>query len=190
MQSIRIILVMILSQMWSQVLFGQEQIKPDIQFVTLSDTFLIRTIKSIIREEERKDSLFSMGYGYLLLSYSNEIKEGNYLLNNERVDTVFTYEISVSFMHPEEEENGLGNMYPLFFTLVNDRLICIGDSGLGGHYFGFSNKSKFIYNRIIQKYIEPPGSASRKVIKLEYIYIYYLQNRFTGEFLKPVIQKR
>ena len=169
---------------------AQEISKPDIQFVTIQDTFLIKTLDSLIQYEEMNDSLFSKGYGYFNVRFSKYMSYGEILSDNTRVDTVFKYDIQVTFMHPEKEINTLGDMYPSYYSLLGGRVLSFGKSDIG-HLLGFSEGSKKVYMEILDKNLAPRSHSSLSYFRLdEVIEIYYLQNRFTGEYIKPHIVRK
>jgi hypothetical protein len=89
-------------------------------------------------------------------------------------------------MHPDAVENQFDGMYPSYYSFVSDRLVC-NRTRPTESYFGFTEESKIVYDKIIAPYLEPQGSASRKIFELESTNIYYLKNRLTGEYLKPVV---
>lgn len=182
------ILVMLFSLL-PITLNAQKVIKPDIQYVTLTDTFLISEIKKYITEEKRTDTLFAKGKGYINISFSYE-RSGSNSLTPNRIDTVLTYYLMTSFMSADGKENTLGDMYPSFYSIVDNRLVCINAGGKESTYFGFSEKSKKKYGKILEKYIEPEGSLSRTWLVLNReTRIYYLQNTVSGHSLTPVVVK-
>lgn len=148
------------------ILSAQKVIKPDIQYVTITDTVLINVVKNYIEEEEKIDTLFAKGKGYINVNFSygkkngkEYIKYGDKFPTHDRIDTVFTYYLETSFMSAEGKENTLDDMYPSFYSFVNGRLICFSD--WSDRYFGFSEDSKKKYRKMLEKYIEPVGSKSR-----------------------------
>ena len=161
-------------------------VKPDIQYITLEDTFLIHVIDSLIKYEIKHDSLFAEGYGYFVLDFSQEIRNGKDLKDNTRIDTVFQYDISTYYMHPNGRENLLGDMYPSHYAFINNRLVCLFMDKLYS-YTGYSIGSKQVFERLIEQYMGPPSHISRKFFRFDKTLIYYLQNRFTGEYMKPAV---
>jgi len=153
-----------LSILFMNLAIAQKVIRPDIQYVTLTDTVLILEIKKYIKEEEKVDTLFARGKGYINVSFSYKRKNGHVFSNNpHRVDTVFTYCLMTSFMSTDGKENTLDDMYPSFYSMIDGRLICIDTDGyrVANKYFGFSEKSKKKYRKILAKYLDPVGSKSR-----------------------------
>lgn len=178
--------------------------KPDIQYVSLPDTFLINEIRKLIKEEEKSDSLFSKGLGYLELSFSLTRKDGNSFKRKliakdgsgqftlDRIDTIMTYYLGVLYMSPDGDDNTLGDIYPNYYTFIDNRLVAInnGDKGLTSQYFGFSEDSKMIYDRLIEKYLEKPGSASRRSININrQTRIYYTKSILSDE-IRPIVIKK
>jgi len=183
--------LIILLSFSSIVLNAQKVAKPDIQYVTLTDTIVIGEIKKYIKDEEKIDALFAKGKGYINMWFSYNIKKkGNEQPSHERVDTVFTYSLMTSFMSAQGKENTLDDMYPSFYAIIEGRLICINAGGTENKYFGFSEKSKKKYEKILDRYIEPAGSKSRTWLVLNReTRIYYLQSTISGSKRKVVVEK-
>jgi hypothetical protein len=144
-------------------LSAQKVVKPEIKYVTLTDTALISEIKKYIKVEEKIDTLFAKGKGYILLSFSGVLKRGKRVseTNYATTDTVFTYYLQTSYMAPEKGENLFEEMYPMFYSIVGGRLVNITDPYFSS-YLGFAEKSKKRYRKIVEKYLEPVGAQSRR----------------------------
>jgi hypothetical protein len=173
------------------VTVAQKIVKPNIQYVTLTDTVLLKELDNLIAEEKTLDPLFGRGKGYINLSFSFKRRQGDQLDNSNRTDTVFSYVLNTSFMSPDKNENTLGDMYPPFYSLYKQRLICIygPDDGAIYEYFGFSKKSKERFRNKLSKYLEPPGSTSRKHVNLtRQAKIYYLRDLLSNT-MTPVVVK-
>ncbi|OEK02314.1 hypothetical protein BFP97_12645 [Roseivirga sp. 4D4] len=157
--------------------------RADIQYVVLEDTLLIESLSEIIAIEEKGDSLFANGYGYLNVGINEEVRRGA-----NSLDTLRSYEISVSFAHPNEDQNKLMPFYPKYYSLVNDRLVTFD---LPARSIAFSKTSILIYEEIIEKHLAPKDSPSRKTLwRLNYQYnVAILQNRINGEYEKPIVSK-
>ena len=164
------------------------QSKPDIQYISLQDTFLVHVLDSLIQHEEKKDSLFSKGLGYFNIEFRNK-KKGFWIpSDNNEIDTVFQYDIQITHMHPDGEINTLGDMYPTYYSIVRDRVVTIGGFS-DAHYFDFSEGSKKVYLEILKKNLAPEGHASLSYFRLgELTHIFYLKNRFNGKYEKPVVR--
>lgn len=158
----------------------------DIQFVEVHDSLLIHSLSTIIDIEENNKTLFAKDYGYFNVGLINDIRSSSTLPNS--VDTIYTYDITMSFAHPNESQNGLMPFYPAYYGFVNNRLLAFN---LPDESITYSAKSKLLYEHVIEKFLEPENSPSRKTLwQLDYHYtIDILQNRSTGKFEKPVIKK-
>lgn len=167
-------------------LVNSQTFTADIQFVEVQDTLLIHSLNSIITIEENNNTLFAQGYGYFNVGQVNDIRASSTLPNS--LDTIYTYDITMSFAHPRESQNGLMPFYPAYYGFVNNRLITFN---LPDESITYSAKSKLLYERVIEKYLEAENSSSRKILwQLEYRYIIdILQNRSTGKYEKPLIRK-
>lgn len=181
MQPLKLILAIVLI---SQQTFSQEIVTADIQYVQLNDTIAENIISDIIKERNTTDTLFAKGIGYLDLWTDTRTRHGKELKDHTRIDTVYQISISINFMHPEKEQNTLADLYPSYYTFVDNRLVTIGN----GEEPKFTEKSKQLYRNMINNYLEPFGSPSRRLMDLGSITrIYYLKNRFTGEKYVSVV---
>ena len=170
---------------------AQKIVKPNIQYVTLTDTVLLKELDNLIVEEEKLDPLFGRGKGYINLSFSFKRRQGDQLDNANRIDTVFSYLLNTSFMSPDKNENTLGDMYPPFYSLYKQRLICIygPDDGAIYEYFGFSKKSKERFRNKLSKYLEQPGSRSRKHVNVtRETKIYYLRDLLSNTMTPHIVK--
>lgn len=175
----------------SYSIHAQKIIKPDIQYVSIEDGFLIKEIHKLIKEEENLDTLFAKGRGYINMTFSLTQSQGPEPSNANRIDTVFSCFLGTSHMSPKMNENTLGDMYPLFYSIIDDRVICIRTNGLGaiGEYLGLSEKSKKKFDKVIEKYLEPINSESRTWINLNReTRIYYLKNVISAERSQVVVK--
>ena len=181
-------LVFISAIICSTQLAHAQVFRADIQYVTIEDTLLIQSVRSIIAIENKNDTLFAQGYGYLNVGIDWIVGEG-LGKTTARVDTVRTYDILVSFAHPSKAQNGLMPFYPRYYSLVDDRFIVfeLPDQ----QHIEFSKNSIKVYEQIIEKHLEPQKSPSAKVLwKLDYHYqVKILQNRFSGEYEQPIVSK-
>jgi hypothetical protein len=164
-------------------LSAQKMAKPDIQYVTLTDTVLINELKKYIKEEKKTDTLFAKGKGYINVVFSYlkpSLDEAVYIDGvPDIIDTVSTYDFSHYFMAVDKKENNSEDFYPSFYSFVEERLICFGSvrKCSNYNYFGFSDKSKKKYRKIVEKYLEPVGSKSRKTIGTDhYTTVYFLES--------------
>lgn len=158
----------------------------DIQFVEVQDSLLIHSLNSIINIEENNKTLFASGYGYFNVGLMNDVRSSSTLPNS--LDTIYTYDITLSFAHPSESQNGLMPFYPAYYGFVNNRLLAFN---LPDENITYSAKSKLLYERIIENYLEAENSPSRRILwQIDYHYtIDILQNRSTGKYEKPLIRK-
>jgi len=151
---------------------------------------LIYVLDSLIQYEEKNDSLFALGYGYISVDYSTSMSYGPVLPDNTRVDTVFQYDICFTYMHPEEEINKLGSAYPSYYSLVRNRVVKLGDGNVG-RLLGFSEGSTTIYMKILNPLLPPQGHANSNFERYdEVVHVYYLENRFTGRKERPVVVRQ
>jgi len=160
--------------------------------VTLQDSFLVSEIRKMIVSEEKTDSLFAKGLGYFELLIDSKIRNGLRLPDNTRIDTVLTYKIFTTFLHPEKDRNPLnGDLYPSYFSIVDSRIISIGlaDENILNH-FGYSDRSKLVYLKLLEPYLSRSESFNSDVIKLKAPWvIHFLENRFKSQKVDTIVIK-
>jgi hypothetical protein len=166
-------------------LSAQKVVKPDIQYVTITDTALINEIKKYIKEEGKTDALFAKGKGYINVdfTYLKPIQYSVMYIDDgpvpDIIDTVYTYGLTHYFHAVDKKENKLDDFYPSYYSFVDGRLICLGSvyCKSGFNDFGLSEKSKKKYRRIVERYLEPVGSESRKITGFDhYTTIYFVES--------------
>ena len=165
--------------------FAQRIKQPEIQYITLSDTFLIAQIKDVIEVAKKRYPLFRENKGYLGLALDYVNKTGT-SPDRHMIDTLSCFVINTSHLALDGEENTLGDAYMPYYTKVNGRLVLINDKGLAKSVFGFSPKSKIRLKKKVESFLEKPGSKSRTVVNLDWQRkIYYLKDLTTGKILPP-----
>jgi hypothetical protein len=164
-------------------LSAQKIVKPTIQYVTLTDTALIDEIRKYIKEEGKTNALFAKGKGYINVdfTYLKPVRYDVVYIDGpvDIIDTVYTYGLSHYFHAVDKKENTLEDFYPTLYSFVDGRLICLagGRCGSGINNFGFSEKSKKKYRRIVERYLEPVGSESRIITGFDhYTTIYFVES--------------
>ncbi|MFY0593438.1 hypothetical protein [Roseivirga sp.] len=179
--------VLISTLIYSTQLTNAQTFKADIQYVTIEDTLLIQSIKSILTLESKNDTLFAKGFGYLNVGIDWMVSEGSGI-GSARIDTVRTYNISVSFAHPNKTHNNLMPFYPKYYSIIDERVVAFE---LPERHIKFSANSVKVYEQIIEKYLEPFGSPSTRLLwKLDYNYrVNILQNQFNSDYEDPIISK-
>jgi hypothetical protein len=160
-------------------------VKPAIQYVTIQDTFLIHVVDSLINVYKNNNNDFKDGYGYFMVSLSDQIRNGLEPEKGNRIDTVFEYNIHLSFMDPNIKVNKLFDLYPSYYSFVSDRIICFWQSE-NENILGLSSHSKMIFDKVINKYIIKRESQNN-VFDLNSVRIFYLKDRFSDKYLKPLV---
>ncbi|WP_420385050.1 hypothetical protein [Roseivirga sp.] len=180
----RIILILLLC---SNLLKAQV-FQAGIEKFELTDSALRSSIETVIKMEEKKDSLFANGKGYLIISVDESIREGD-RSSGLGLDTLVTYQINISFAHPEEDINDLMMLYPTHYSQVNGRVLAYQT---GNRIFSFTPEGKQAYLEDLKGNLEPfPAESLRKTWNLKGFYlIHILENRVSQETAPPAIEYR
>lgn len=128
-----------------------------IRRVELTDTFLIRQLRRIIRYQEQTDTLFAKGYGYLMLNPYNRGEPGPIIYGEpetELIDTVMAFHCSASFMAPDVAETYQFDIRPPYYTHVDKRLVLIEQSG---SHIEYTPAALRRLRRIMAPFLEKPG---------------------------------
>jgi hypothetical protein len=141
--------IILLINLLSITAFCQGKNQVDIQYIDLSDSVVIKEIKSIINEEINSNDpehLFQRGFGYITIN----IKEFS------KSDTLYSYYISPSLSDIKKSE--LDKKHPIFYTYVANRLVIIYLDILRYPIFNstVSSRSKSKLIKKINAFLEKP----------------------------------
>jgi len=118
-----------------------------ISYLGLKDPILTENIKNLISREVNadtsKNNLFRKGLGYIYLEIKQHVNS----------DTVRQYYISPQLLSIKED--AADELYPDFYSYINNRLVVIRLQGLDGFtYRNLNSKTKRDFRKLVDRYLE------------------------------------
>lgn len=108
--------------LWSSIAIGQiKKGQSSISYISLTDSTLINTINKVVdaaTNVESTDNLFRKGFGYISVHVTKYTQK----------DTLRVYSIAPSLFSIREESSN--NLYPDYYSIINNRLVVIYLDGL------------------------------------------------------------
>lgn len=169
------------------ITFSQTRIKkPVIQEITIEDSILVKHVKNFIHYEEKQGKGFTKNKGFVILNIDYKVKNGgNY------IDTVFTCSLVCSTMSLKYKENGLGDLYPFFYTIIEGHPILISPTGMLSNFLDIDEKSKAIFEKMMKPYIETDGNSSffQWFDLHHFAEIYYIEDKLKSTVKDIIVYK-
>ncbi len=141
-------------------------INADIQYVSVNDSSIFKSIDFIIEQESKRDSIFAEGFGYFMFYYDGKVAHGNGEFPN-RVDTLYSFDVMIAYGNPKED---VIINYPIYFHQYSDRVLAFYPNEVTEDYIHFSESSKELYHHFIGKNIFEGYEGIEGSVKLGYYY--------------------